>query len=542
MFRCGLWASSGPFPLSAHYGLYKRGRDPPQTLAIIWRKKREFSLSSGCSSKIKEGDQPPPLPPPPLPHHHVPPPRPPPYLALIACYLRATFPPPPPPPDRCVVTPLLVAPPRTPVFSPIPSSSAFHQSLLATPSSPGITSSLHHCPGSPSPPFPAASQIPLHNTSAQSQFPLSSLFRRTSTPWNSSSRWPHLRTQSTVCHFPNSHSDIPASTPRYPSPPRSTLFSFPYPASRLFIFPRFISTTFPYPTSPITTQRSLPARLLFPDSLIFSLSPPHITISVVFPELPFPSAHRRIHLLLEIPHDADRHLLIDPQPSLPDAHRSTFGTQLKFHSTILLTSSAVVRRDPTVLHGLTPLPSEIPIPQPWIRSRDPSSAPQVLPKPSCAYGDPSFSPRRPGGFTTISPGESSYRACAILLPFGATHAQPWSTPRQSYASTAIGLPGRTPSSSRGNVPAHAYCPSAHPLRRQLTFSPALIPTATTSPTRFLLAVRSCCIRSASTITTDRARALQVRHSSPSSFVEVYIFFQYFPHPSPPPSDLVRTRD
>ena len=25
----GLWASSGPFPLSAHYGLYKRGRDPP---------------------------------------------------------------------------------------------------------------------------------------------------------------------------------------------------------------------------------------------------------------------------------------------------------------------------------------------------------------------------------------------------------------------------------------------------------------------------------------------------------------------------------
>ena len=25
----GLWASSGPFPLSAHYGLYKRGMDPP---------------------------------------------------------------------------------------------------------------------------------------------------------------------------------------------------------------------------------------------------------------------------------------------------------------------------------------------------------------------------------------------------------------------------------------------------------------------------------------------------------------------------------
>ena len=27
--RCGLWALSGPFPLSAHYGLYKRVRDPP---------------------------------------------------------------------------------------------------------------------------------------------------------------------------------------------------------------------------------------------------------------------------------------------------------------------------------------------------------------------------------------------------------------------------------------------------------------------------------------------------------------------------------
>ena len=25
----GLWASSGPFPLSIHFGLYKRGRDPP---------------------------------------------------------------------------------------------------------------------------------------------------------------------------------------------------------------------------------------------------------------------------------------------------------------------------------------------------------------------------------------------------------------------------------------------------------------------------------------------------------------------------------
>ena len=42
---------------------------PPQTLAVIWRKKGVPSLSSGCSRKIKEGDQPPPPPPPPPPHH-----------------------------------------------------------------------------------------------------------------------------------------------------------------------------------------------------------------------------------------------------------------------------------------------------------------------------------------------------------------------------------------------------------------------------------------------------------------------------------------
>ena len=71
----GLWASSGPIPLSTHFGLYKRGRDPPQTLAVIWEKKWVFSLSSGCSQKVGEGVQPPSLPPP-LPlcrrrdHHH----------------------------------------------------------------------------------------------------------------------------------------------------------------------------------------------------------------------------------------------------------------------------------------------------------------------------------------------------------------------------------------------------------------------------------------------------------------------------------------
>ena len=42
--RCGLWASSGPFPLSAHYGLYKRGRDPPTNPSRHLKKKECPSL------------------------------------------------------------------------------------------------------------------------------------------------------------------------------------------------------------------------------------------------------------------------------------------------------------------------------------------------------------------------------------------------------------------------------------------------------------------------------------------------------------------
>ena len=38
--RCGLWASSGPFPLSAHYGLYKRGRDAPTNPSRHLKKER----------------------------------------------------------------------------------------------------------------------------------------------------------------------------------------------------------------------------------------------------------------------------------------------------------------------------------------------------------------------------------------------------------------------------------------------------------------------------------------------------------------------
>ena len=40
MFRCGLWASSGPFPLLARYRLYKRGRDPPTNPSHHLKKER----------------------------------------------------------------------------------------------------------------------------------------------------------------------------------------------------------------------------------------------------------------------------------------------------------------------------------------------------------------------------------------------------------------------------------------------------------------------------------------------------------------------
>ena len=125
--RCGLWASSGPFPLLAHYRLYKRGRDPPQTLAVIWRKKGVISLSNGCSRKAGEGVQP--------PHASVPPPppsrRPPPLLAPATDLVRhlcdaAVLKPPPLPP----LPPPLVAASRPPCRHPL------HLHLLRSSSSP----------------------------------------------------------------------------------------------------------------------------------------------------------------------------------------------------------------------------------------------------------------------------------------------------------------------------------------------------------------------------------------------------------------------
>ena len=58
MYRCELWASSGPFPLSAHYGLYKRGRDPPPPNPSCHLKKEKSLLPLKWLLKEDQGRRP----------------------------------------------------------------------------------------------------------------------------------------------------------------------------------------------------------------------------------------------------------------------------------------------------------------------------------------------------------------------------------------------------------------------------------------------------------------------------------------------------
>ena len=187
----GLWALSGPFPLSGHFGLYKRGRDPPQTLSVIWKKKGVNSLSSDCSRKIEEGDLPPLPPPPPLPHDHVLPPCSPPRLphplALITWYRHllpyccshrrrpsvaaATIEPPPPLPSAASIAPATTAPsPPLPPPSSARAPSPLHRPTNLSRVSPALHSwvllQLLACP-TPSPPeidrdnvYPSSSPLP----------------------------------------------------------------------------------------------------------------------------------------------------------------------------------------------------------------------------------------------------------------------------------------------------------------------------------------------------------------------------------------------
>ena len=94
-------ASSGPFPLSAHFGIHKRGRDPPTNPSGHLRKKGENSLLSDYTRKVEDEVQPssPPLPLP--PHAHMPPPLPPPPLASSPIFLVLLPLSPPPPHAPC---------------------------------------------------------------------------------------------------------------------------------------------------------------------------------------------------------------------------------------------------------------------------------------------------------------------------------------------------------------------------------------------------------------------------------------------------------
>ena len=77
-----------------------------------------------------------------------------------------------------------------------------------------------------------------------------------------------------------------------------------------------------------------------------------------------------------------------------------------------------------------------------------------------------------------------------------------------------------------------WVPSPTPRWPERTSSPSVTshlipvahPAATTTPSRFLPAVRPCCVRSTSLVSTDRARAPQVRHSFPFNLRQVYISF------------------
>ena len=103
-YGCGLWASSGPFPLLAHQGLYKRGRDPPTNPSRHLKKVRvalhlKWLLKEGQGGKPTAATAAAPVVPPPCP-----PPRPPPSPALPTDHLHAAFQPPPPlPPPQAAV-------------------------------------------------------------------------------------------------------------------------------------------------------------------------------------------------------------------------------------------------------------------------------------------------------------------------------------------------------------------------------------------------------------------------------------------------------
>ena len=73
MLGVGCGPQVGPFPSQPIMGSIRGEGTPPQTLAVIWKKKEVISLSSGCSRKVGKGVQLPLLLLPP-PHDSAPPP------------------------------------------------------------------------------------------------------------------------------------------------------------------------------------------------------------------------------------------------------------------------------------------------------------------------------------------------------------------------------------------------------------------------------------------------------------------------------------
>ena len=63
------------------------------------------------------------------------------------------------------------------------------------------------------------------------------------------------------------------------------------------------------------------------------------------------------------------------------------------------------------------------------------------------------------------------------------------------------------------------------------------PVLRTNDPCYVRTTHPCYVRTTSNVTTDRARAPQVRHTSPSTLLKVLYLFQYYPHLLPPPSEL-----
>ena len=95
-------------------------------------------------------------------------------------------------------------------------------------------------------------------------------------------------------------------------------------------------------------------------------------------------------------------------------------------------------------------------------------------------------------------------------------------------------------------PDPALCPCPPQASELLTYRSLLVPRLhqakysleiTTTPPRATTTTRPCRVRTTSLLTTDRARAPQVRQSSPLLYIEDLYLSQYFPRLAPPPSAL-----